>query len=210
MVEPSAAYHAALADSTRVAAAGKSFTGKFLRPHAPFVKEIVDRLGCRTALDYGCGRGEQYSWVMPKHGVTLEQWWGVTVAKYDPAFPQFAEEPKGRFDLVICTHTLGAIPRPDLRWVIDRLHALAARAIYVSERIGEARKELGDNALRPSQWSAQDWMDVLPRRDDVEITLATRTIENGHKITRHHRFADGAWSAVVWPAHVRPLNHEWA
>ena len=40
MSKPSPAYHAALEASKQVHK-GKQFTGKFLRPHAPFIKEIM-------------------------------------------------------------------------------------------------------------------------------------------------------------------------
>ena len=56
MSKPSAAYLAALEDSKAIHK-GKQFTGKFLRPHTLFVKEIIDRLQCKTVLDYGCGSG---------------------------------------------------------------------------------------------------------------------------------------------------------
>ena len=210
MPDPSKAYRRALEQSKKVHE-GKTFTGLFLRPHAPFVKEIIDRLGCRSALDYGCGKGQQYERVMPKHGMTIEEWWGIKVAKYDPAYPPFAKEPEGKFDLVICTHTLATIPADDLSWVIDRLHSFAAKAIYVSERLGEARKELGDNSLRPFSWTAADWMKALQRDSDVEVTLATRTVEDDRaKITTHHRWENGEWSRVAWPQGLRALNHTWA
>src|SRR3990167_3018625 len=101
MARPSNEYLAALEDSKKIHK-GKLFTGLFLRSHAPFIKEIIDRLGCRTALDYGCGKGRHYQWVMPKHGTTLEQYWGLKVEKYDPAYLPFAKEPTGKFDIVIC------------------------------------------------------------------------------------------------------------
>ena len=224
-MKPSAAYHAALEASKQVHK-GKQFTGKFLRPHAPFIKEIIDRLGCKTVLDYGCGKGQQYEWVIPSTGQTIEQFWGVTVTKYDPAYPPFAKEPEGKFDLVICTQVLGAIPVSDIPWVVDRLYALADKAIYVSERLGDARKVLGDNALRPTEWSVTDWQFELGRIDqDIELTLATRSIVNGEKITSHfrpeidcdvfdpddHRGRDVflRWPPVVWPPGIRAMNHKW-
>lgn len=205
---PSSAYFAALEDSKAIHM-GKSFTGKFLRPHAPFIKEIIDRLGCKTVLDYGCGKGEQYTWVMPLHGCTIEQWWGVQVAKYDPAYPPFAKEPEGRFDLVICTQTLRTIPLEDRAWVIDRLYSLANKALYVSERLGSARKSSGEAG---AAWERADWIAALARNSSLEVTLATRHIDrDGGKITEHVRTNDGiAWAPVIWPDHVKPLNHIWA
>ena len=208
-MNPSPAYHAALEASKQVHK-GKQFTGKFLRPHAPFIKEIIDRLGCKTVLDYGCGKGQQYEWVIPTTGQTIEQFWGVTVTKYDPAYEKFAAEPEGKFDLVICTQVLGAIPVSDIPWVVNRLYALADKALYVSERLGGARKVLGDNALRPTEWTEDDWMGELKRNGSVETTLSTRVIVNGQKLTQHHRKADGSlWQKVKWPRGIRSMNHEW-
>lgn len=207
MSEPSPAYFAALEDSKRIHL-GKSFTGKFLRPHAPFIKEIIDRLGCKTVLDYGCGKGEQYTWLIPSIGKTLEQWWGVEVTKYDPAYPPFAKEPKGRFDLVICTQVLRTIPLEDRPLVIDRLYGLAGKALYVSERLGTARKSSGEAG---ADWSRADWITALARETATEVTLATREINGGgEKISSHVRTNDGAaWAPVIWPEGVKSMNHEW-
>lgn len=210
MSKPSVAYHAALEASKQVHK-GKQFTGKFLRPHAPFIKEIIDRLGCKTVLDYGCGKGQQYEWVIPSTGQTIEQFWGVTVTKYDPAYPPFAKEPEGKFDLVICTQVLGAIPVSDIPWVVSRLYNLADKAIYVSERLGDARKVLGDNALRPTEWTEREWQNAIGRETNIEVTLATRSIVDGHKITSHTDF-DGwncEWCPTEWPPGIRAMNHKW-
>jgi hypothetical protein len=181
MREPSAEYLRALEECTRHHATSKTFSGKFLRPHAPFIKEIIDRLGCTSILDYGCGKGEQYTWVshggeasIPE-GMTLEQYWGVVVTRYDPAYPPFAEEPVGQFDLVICTHTLGSIPIKDLPWVVDRLYGYARKALYVAEKIGEVHKRvISQPEGFPRGWDHAAWRRVLRRETGIEVTLSTR------------------------------------
>ena len=212
-MKPSPAYHAALEASKQVHK-GKQFTGKFLRPHAPFIKEIIDRLGCKTVLDYGCGKGQQYEWIIPSTGQTIEQFWGVSVTKYDPAYKKFEAEPEGTFDLVICTQVLGAIPVSDISWVIDRLYSLANKALYISERLGDARKVLGDNDLRPTNWDANKWarrIDSVSAGRNIEVTLATRAIVNGEKITSHLRSSDDHlfYQPVIWPPGIRAMNHKW-
>lgn len=211
MNKPSLAYFTALEASKKIHK-GKAFTGKFLRPHAPFIKEIIDRLGCKSVLDFGCGKGQQYEWVIPSTGQTIEQFWGVPVTKYDPAYPPFAAEPEGQFDLVICTQVLGAIPVTDRPYVIDRLYALSSRAVYVSERLGEARKEIGADDLRGYDWTPADWKRLLLRPVEREVTLATRRwTPDGKKITEHFRaFGGGTWHRVQWPEGIRAMNHKWA
>src|SRR3990167_1562012 len=133
-MNPSEEYLAGVALSAKQHALGKNYSGKFLRPHRGRIKDIIDRLGCKSILDYGCGRGDQYKWVSTRKeplGQTLEQYWGIEVAKYDPAYPPFAAEPVGTFDLVIATHVLGLVPVQDLDWVIDRVFGLANKAIYI-------------------------------------------------------------------------------
>jgi hypothetical protein len=205
-------YHAALEASKRIHK-GKAFTGKFLRPHAAFIGEIIKRLDCRTVLDFGCGKGQQYEWIIPSTGQTIEQLWGVTVTKYDPAYPPFAKEPEGGFDLVICTQVLGAIPVADRPVVVDRLYSHAKKAIYISERLGVARKKVGDNALRGSDWNRVQWFNLLGRPSDLEVTFATRETINGEKITEHWRTMNDShgewWKTVEWPHNVRAMNHKW-
>lgn len=177
-------YYRALAEATTHHAASKTYSGKFLRPHAPFIKEIIDRLGCKSVLDYGCGKGAQYSWVshgedasIPK-GMTIEEYWGVPVAKFDPAYPPFAAEPVGPYDLVLCTHTLGAIPRSDLSMVIGRLYALATKAVYAAEKIGPVKKKVySQEILRPLGYQRGHWereLRAVAIPPDLEVTLATR------------------------------------
>ena len=213
MSSPSPAYLAALEASKEIHK-GKQFTGKFLRPHAPFIKEIIDRLGCKTVLDYGCGKGQQYEWVMPNAGTTIEQYWGVAVTKYDPACAPFAKEPVGKFDMVICTQVLGAIPVSDIEWVVNRLYSLSKKALYISERLHTPRKLIADNSLRPA-WKANEWKAELTRTEvvdgKIELTLALREInKRDEKITNHYRLIGREWQNVVWPEGVRGMNHTWA
>lgn len=189
---PSELYRRALADATAHHASSKTYSGKFLRPHKPFIAELIAELGIKSALDYGAGKGRQYEWVDPADGKTLEQAWGIEVAKYDPAWPPFANLPTGQFDLVICTHTLGSIPVKDMPWVLDRIFKKARKAVYFAEKIGLIRKRVhGDRVGFANGWNRDTWEHVILMgaiKADLanvllSIVLSTTEIVNGERIT---------------------------
>lgn len=173
--EPSEAYRLALAQASAHHAESKTYSGRFLRPHKPFLSELIARLGIASALDYGAGKGEQYRWVDPADGKTLEEAWGFPVEKFDPAWPAYAAEPAGSFDLVICTHVLGSIPLSDHGWVIAKLFERARKAVFIAEKIGPIRKGVhGDRAGLANEWSAIQWIEAIgPHlRPDIEAHLS--------------------------------------
>jgi hypothetical protein len=191
----SKAYYACLAAATAHHASSKTYSGKLFRPHANFVKLMIDRLGCKTVLDYGCGKGSQYKWVSHggeatvPFGQTIEQYWGMEVHKFDPAWPPFATPPTGTFDLVICTHTLGTIPVQDLDEIVQQLHAYANKGVFIAEKIGEAQKRVYDGVgvEMPHGWQREDWQELIARnlKPGVETVLATRVNgEHGTIVTR--------------------------
>jgi hypothetical protein len=198
MAKPSRAYGACIEDCRRHHASSKTFSGRFLRPHAPFIGEVISRLGCETVLDYGAGKGLQYEWINPETGRTIEQDWGVQVHKYDPAWPPFAAKPEGPFDLVICTHVLGSVPVVDLGWVVDRLYALAGKALYVAEKIGPVKKQVLTHAAECAVgWTAEQWKAALRRDSGIEVTLATRERRpEGVIVERWRACGSESWAAV--------------
>lgn len=118
----------------------KLFTGLYIRYYIKSIKDIVDRLECKTMLDYGCGKGQQWTTPYnpdrgrfdPDNGIPLADYFGVQVLKYDPGVERFSKEPKGKYDIVICTQVLGAIPKTDVTWVVRKMFLLANKAIFIS------------------------------------------------------------------------------
>jgi SAM-dependent methyltransferase len=170
--KPTGEYKRALQQATAHHARSKTYSGKLMRPLSGVLTDLIERHGVTSILDYGCGKGEQYDWVDPETGQTLEQRWGIDVFKFDPAYPPFAAKPEGQFDLVICTNTLGSIPESDLRsWVIPRLYGHAGKVLFIAERIGQIKKTVHGKG-RVAKTSLQ-WIDLIAphRRDDVETHL---------------------------------------
>jgi len=189
-------YFAALEDSKKLQANTNKFSGKFIKPHAKYIKGIIDQYNIRSILDYGCGKGLQYEWVIPSDtplaqwslsgdlereeniipgGMTLEQYWGIKVTKFDPAVPKFAAEPEAAHDLVICSHVLGAIPVYDLPVIIKRLFSLANKFLYIVESIGLPKKKWVSEGIEcPIGWTKMQWIEVIAphKRPEVECEIA--------------------------------------
>lgn len=161
---PSSAYIQAVAEASAHHARSKTYSGKLLRPHKPFLMSLIAERDIGSALDFGAGKGAQYTWIDPSDGLTLEQAFGFEVTKYDPAWPPFAAEPEpaAAFDLVLCTHTLGSIPLADQAWFIERLFGLATKVVYIAEKLGPIRKSVHrDRAQFPDEWTRDQWLEAL-------------------------------------------------
>ena len=201
---PSSQHAAAVAEGAKHHEGSKTYSGSLMRPHVPYLSEMVIRLGIRSALDYGCGKGTQYQWRDPYHANrTIEERWGFEVQKYDPCWQPYATEPEGRFDLVICTHTLSLVPLLDLDWVIGRLLGLADRAVFIAEKIGARKKrEVAVEGDRAIGWTVARWLDRLaPFADQypgIEFVFSSReqVAEWGAIMTRWTR-RDRGWHGEV-------------
>jgi hypothetical protein len=175
----------ALADAHHEKSQGKTFSGRFTWKQRKRIKEVIDRVGATSLLDYGCGFGKQYDPVDKRNhdetGRTLEQFWGLGATKYDPAVRRYKAEPRGKFDIVICIQVLTSIPRADLPWVIDRLYGFANKAIFVAERLKMPRKLIFARMAdaMPYGFSIDDWMMLLRRPSSPVSLTAFFHDENG-------------------------------
>lgn len=189
-------YYDAIAEGALHHAETKTYSGSFLRPHKPFLSEMISRLDCGSALDVGAGKGVQYEWIDPEDGKTLEQAWGFAVRKYDPCWPPFADRPSEKFDLVICTHVASLIPQRDLAEFIGELFSFAKKGVFIAEKIGERKKaEVADPNSRAIDRDAYWWVSYLdqmiPDGCPLEIVLSVREILPRGRITTRYIWRDG-------------------
>lgn len=142
------------------------FPGQSLLRHAGTIKQLIDLFQARTLLDYGSGKGLQYSRgpvdIEGKSWPDVPSCWGLQPQCYDPAYPPYMTLPEGKFDAVICTDVLEHCPESDLDWILDELFGHASRFVYANVASFPASKLLpnGENShitLRPMQW----WMDLF-------------------------------------------------
>jgi hypothetical protein len=200
---PSHEHAAAVAEGARHHLGSKTYSGSLMRPHVPYLSDLIRELHVTSALDYGCGKGEQYRWQDPFYGYqTVEERWGFEVTKYDPCHAPYTAEPTGMFDLVICTHTLSLVPLADLDWVLGRLFGFAAKAVFVAEKIGERKKgEVADPGERAIGWLVPDWLDRMQRfaklRPKVATVFSSRERIGDATITTRYRWYSDGWVARV-------------
>ena len=186
-------YYKALELAKSHHASSNTYSGKLMRPHAPIIKELIDRHSSKTMLDYGCGKGGQYLWVsngdrasIPA-GKTIGEYLEVDISLYDPAYPPFATEPVGKFDIVVCTHVLGSIPLTDFDTIVRRIYGLANKAVYVAEKVGEVGKGVFTELSGMPRFSEEQWESALRAvpHDGLEVVLSTRVkTENGVETKR--------------------------
>lgn len=180
---PSKEYWKVIEDGKRHHRGAKTWSGGLAVRHGRRIKAMIDRLGAKSVLDYGCGKGQQYHHEFD--GQKLEAFWGVPVTKYDPALPsdwyeqrlpkfeKFAPVhvlttlPEGQtWDLLVCTHVLGCIPPADLTgWVIPLFHRIIKKGMYFAENLQPATKKVvKDEELKAAlarSWGPKEWVEVV-------------------------------------------------
>lgn len=163
--------------------AEQTFDGGSLRLHLPRVRTLAQASGCRTALDYGCGKAllhRERPLRLPQGGTApdLPGYWGLEALRgYDPGYPPLAERPAETFDLVVCTDVLEHCPEEDLDWILGEIFGFARRAAYFCIAAYPAKKHLpnGENAhvtIRPATWWAERLLRAAARRPGVRWEAA--------------------------------------
>jgi hypothetical protein len=145
-----------------------TFPGSSLAPQAERIRRLIEITGAANVLDYGSGKGRQYS----ARGVELasgtrvesvQDYWDVDyVHCYDPCYPPFSKRPEGKFDGVVCTDVLEHCPEEDIGWILDEIFGYARHFVFANVACMPAKKRLpnGENAhvtVRPVPW----WRDII-------------------------------------------------
>lgn len=116
------------------------------------IGDTMQKLGCKSVLDYGAGKGHIQEYF---HVGDL---WGVSYVPYDPTVPGRDVLPEGKFDAVIATDVLEHIPEEDLvEWVVDEVFGKANKIVFVKVPTYLADRVLpnGENChctIKPREW----------------------------------------------------------
>lgn len=99
---------------------GKYFGGKIRGVER--VVDLVRRTKPRNLLDYGSGKGRQYT-DRKQH----ELWGGLLPVCYDIGVPELSTRPTGKFDGIICSDMMEHIAPEDVEEVLDDIFGFASR-----------------------------------------------------------------------------------
>jgi len=176
--------------------AEQTFTGQSLPRHATAIKQLIDLHQARTLLDYGCGKGQQYTQVKVKlpdgrqYG-SIPAWWGVnTLICYDPGYEPFQKLPGEACDGVLCTDVLEHCPKEDLPWIVEELFAFARKFVFANVACYPARKRLsnGENAhctIEPPAWWSHSIAGVAQRHPHVRYHFLLDQFETAQGGSSH-------------------------
>jgi hypothetical protein len=163
------------------------YSGRSILKQLKAIRTLAHKSGAKTALDYGCGRGEQYSWtdieVEGEKVGSLREYFGLdSVTLFDPAVPAHMQRPTSEYDLVICTDVLEHIHKSDVDWVLRDIIGFSRKAVFLSIANYKAGTLLpnGENAHTTienlSHWSGRI-KQAKASRTDLRINLVVK-----HKI----------------------------
>lgn len=134
----------------------------FLRV-APYIRDLFKDKDYQTVLDYGGGKGQQYTLkdIRDKSDASyndMSAYLGVDSVKvYDAGRPETSSAVGQKYDAVICTDVLEHCDRLDLPWIVRELFEHADKAVFATIATYPAGKHLpnGENAhctLESAEW----------------------------------------------------------
>lgn len=147
-----------------------NFLGRTMLTYRDEIGDLIRRTKSKTILDYGCGKGEQYS-VHQAHVA-----WGVPLPTlYDVGVRGFRDRPAGRYHGVICTDVMEHIEEDDATRILYDVVRFADRFVFFSICCRPGSKLLPDGRnVHLTLWSEKKWqraIDSTPRRPGVVIEV---------------------------------------
>lgn len=119
------------------------------------LKSIYPKFAIQTFLDYGCGKNGLISLLKGCRDFS-----SIDFRSYDPAVAEYADKPKGSFDIVTCIDVMEHISRGEISQVLGEISGLTRGFFFFAIDLIPAEKCLDDrrNAhilLAPGDWWCQ-------------------------------------------------------
>ena len=191
----------------RQVAAERAFSGDQLPKHIQQIKQLIDKSGAKSLIDYGSGKGSHYGRVEIKNSTgevvatSLADYWKVeTVTLYDPGIPMYEDLPDEQHDGLISTDVLEHLPRADAIWVVEEMFSLASKFVYANVACYPAVTKLpdGSNAhetVQHPQWWAGVFEAVSAKFPHVGYVLSCV----GPEVKADGRIVNGQTTFRRWP-----------
>lgn len=191
----------------RKVAPEKAFSGDQLPKHIPHIKELIEKAGAESIIDYGSGKGSHYGRVEIKNpagelvATSLAEFWNVEkITLYDPGIPAFEDLPDEQHHGLISTDVLEHLPRTDAPWVVEEMFSLATKFVFANVACYPAVTQLpdGSNAhetVQHPQWWAGLFEAVGARFPHINYVLSCV----GPEVKADGRIVNGPTTFRRWP-----------
>lgn len=127
--------------------------------HHKKVMALIERFGCASVLDYGCGQATL--------GKMLKRLSPASIVNYDPAVPEYSSPPLPA-DLVVCTDVMEHVEPLYLSNVLEDLARLTNKAIFFEIACRPAKRVLADGRnAHLLQHPAPFWYETIRWHFDV-------------------------------------------
>lgn len=114
-----------------------NFGSKYVPSRFKRLRRWIKRTGAQSVLDYGCGKGT----------LVKDPKVGVPIRGYDPAMPEYANEPEPA-DIVVCWDVLEHIEPEHLEGVLRHIHSLGP-VIYFTIGLSKDTTKLMPDGRNP-------------------------------------------------------------
>lgn len=129
--------------------------GEGTMQYVNLIKENINKYQCQTMLDYGCGKGVQYTKFDLHIQLGLEL---NNIYQFDPAYEPLATEPDWHqtFDCSICLDVLHFVDEDELAVVKQRLEKVTTKFCIVGIQLAPPKPK--SLALKPyALLKSADW-----------------------------------------------------
>jgi hypothetical protein len=154
----------------------KWFRGFSVCAHVDDIRRLIVSTGSKSILDYGCGKGLQYSERRMHEDLGVEQPYC-----FDVGVPEFSARPVGRFDGVLCCDVMEHIAEPDTDAVLKDVMGFADKFVFLRIGCVPSRKDKtlpdGRNVhltVRPEEWWAAKIERLRPKNIVAEVRYDAR------------------------------------
>ena len=105
--------------------------------HAPTIRDLLQRSGSKTLLDYGAGEGQSNRQKDIQIGgvfaPTIQEYWGLDEIRcHDPSDQPFSQLPTDPYDAASSTDVLEHITEPDLPWILDEMFGFSRKVVFAN------------------------------------------------------------------------------